>query len=523
MCIYSVITTYHLLSAICMSQTREDDAVLLVSRWLEMKYPNVIELNVFFNKIIVFNGDFRNNHTEEETKRYFYNLIPEIDAAHEIYVWGAQYSFGIFCAENGIRINYCEEAAGMHSHQDIVMHIDAISPKMSDIYEHLLELGLYSGEGTNIKSIVLNRLAQADGFCMQENMTDFNTVSTLRSLPEQIQKKIIDFFVDYDHAINIPKDSTVIFTQHLANLLLTTFGEQALIYQLLVDYFFKDQKLVIKPHPDDLMYYTRLFPDAEIVRERFPSEFLPFLQSNEPKAIATIYSTAIYSLRGQYKNFFELDRHFEKEFYKIHRYYFAAIIAKSLLGSVACVGMYDVLMDRLSDQVGLKISNHITSQDFLNQNLDDYDCIIVDDVSDIGITGYIHLQEFIKESRTTFIFLNTKEDFCFYDYYHKDIWDDILPQVIVKDKIDGVSEEFFSDIENEIFYVYSKSKKIREAIRTMDIRNELPHVGIKTSKRVNVRDEEYVLVLEGILKATEERLLYYMDKVKKIEKGQEEN
>ena len=45
---------------------------------------------------------------------------------------------------------------------------------------------------------------------------------------------------------------------------------------MFVDYFLPGKNLVIKPHPDDLMYYSQIFPDAQIIREKFPSEFIPF-------------------------------------------------------------------------------------------------------------------------------------------------------------------------------------------------------------------------------------------------------
>ena len=51
----------------------------------------------------------------------------------------------------------------------------------------------------------------------------------------------------------------------------------------------------------------------------------------------------------------------------------------------------------------------------------------------------------------------------------------------------------------------------------MEIKKELPHAGIDISKIPLADDQERIKMLEGILEATEQRLLYYIDRVKELE------
>lgn len=515
--LYHVITTYHLLSAMTMQAASSEKGVLLMSVWVKMKYPNYESLKKIFDQVIVYDAVYRYKNDREETVRYFTELLPFLNECTEIFVWGAHYSFGIFITEQEIPFVFCEEAAGMHSRIDILQHIDDINPKVANLYSYVKELGLYSGQCKMTKTILCNFAAQLDGF-QQENMMDFRVVETLMKLPEEQLHEIVNFFLEF-RQIHVPKQSTIIFTQHLANLRLTTFNEQALIYQLLVDYFFSDRPIVIKPHPDDIMYYSRLFPDATIVRERFPSEFLPFLLDNQPQCVATIYSTAIYNLRGIYPDVFELDARFEKEFSKIHRYYVALQIVKNFGEAVAIIGTYNILLRKLAEIEYLPQSCSLKPWEITSDTLIE-NIIMIDDITLLGEEGRKRLHLHMRKKDAIFIFINSQADFCWYDLENKEFWEHIVPVVMQKKKLSGVSEDiFFSEEGEEILYVYARDKKILERIRNMEINKELSHTGVKLEKENLSEKEEHIKILEGILSATEKRLLYYINRVKELENG----
>ena len=111
--------------------------------------------------------------------------------------------------------------------------------------------------------------SQRTGFS-DEKAVDFPVLEAFGKLSGKWKDSIREFF-------RLPayegyQDYVLLLTQQFANLGQLTFPEQILIYQTLFDYFLEDRKVLIKPHPDDILYYHRLFPEAEILREVFPAE-----------------------------------------------------------------------------------------------------------------------------------------------------------------------------------------------------------------------------------------------------------
>ncbi len=518
MILYHVITTYHLLSAMTIQAAKEEEAILLCPKWIPIKFPNYKQLEQLFKEIIIIDTGYRFHNSPEETARYFQAEVPALSNFSDIYVWGAQMSFGIYVAENNIPFIYCEEATGMLSRSEILEHIDRIDPTKGITYPYVKELGLYTGDVACEKAVLCNIAAQVEDYT-HDNLTHFSVVEGLMALPEEKRKEVIGFFINFD-TIHVPENSTVIFTQHFANLRLTTFEDQALVYQTFVDYFFNDRTLVIKPHPDDLMYYSMMFPDAAIVRERFPSEFLPFVLDNSPQCVATIYSTAIYNLRGHYPEVFELDLRYEKEFKKNNRYYTALSVAQQLGKRVTTIGCYDLLMKKLAQRMGITDVTCYSAEEITSADISG-SLVIVDDILERDDDGRAEIQQLLMSSNddTAVIFTNYNEDYCWYSYENKKLWDNILPVVMQKKRREEAYDDiFFSPLEDEVLYLYANNRSILERVTTMEIEKQLPHVGVDMSKQPMTKEEEKIKTLEGILAATEQRLLHYIERVKELEK-----
>lgn len=517
MTLYHVITAYQLLCAMTLQTIRGGESTIVISPFIKQKFPYVNKLNDYFDNIIVVEQiDYRCFHDSKETMYYFKKIVPMLDKADEIFVWGAQFSFGVCLAENEIPFVFCEEVAGMLSRPEILEHIDQKNPVKGTMYPYVKSLGLYTGEYNRATTVMCNLLAQVNGF-EREGITHFNVVEELDKLSDLKKAEIISFFCDYSK-ISVPKDSVIIFTQHFANLRLTTFEEQALIYQIFVDYFFPMKNLIIKPHPDDLMFYSKLFPEAHIIKERFPSEFLPFLLEYQPDSVATIYSTAVYNLRGVYSNVFELDMYYEREFWKTHRYFTAMEIAKLLGKPVVCLGIYQVLMDKIGERVG------VTCQ-FIKQVADILDkqepiTLIVDDVTGKEEIGRRNVQSYLNLAHkdTVVIFINSQNDYCWYDFGKNTLWESIIPVELKKTLCtDANCEYVYENLNSEVLYVYGKNNDLLKEVNEMQIEKHLPHVGIDVKKFPYVEGEERIKMLEGVLDATERRLLYYINLVKDLE------
>lgn len=518
MTVYHVITTYHLLCAMTLQALKREESILLIPISITQKYPHYNSLSKsLFHTIIQYDAIFRYKNSEEDTKSYFSRLLPELSPEANIYIWGAQYSFGVYVAEQQIPFIFCEEAAGMMSRRRILEHIDELNPHLANLYSYVQELGLYSGLCPIAKTIMCNFSAQSEGF-EDNDYINFNVVDGLFSLDETVRQEIISFFTELK-ILHIPHKCTILFTQPLANLRLAAYEDEIQIYQFLVDYFFENRTLVIKPHPDDLICYSGIFPDAQIVRERFPSEFLPFILDHQPECVATIYSTAVYNLRGHYPEVFELDQSYEKDYVKIHKYYMALQIAMNLRNPIFCIGANRAMMEKLYERTGA--SETIKETEFSEFILPNEPCtIIVDDIGSQKEVDRKRLQDFMVNAGpdTMFIFINSQNDYCWYALDKKDLWKDMSPVTIHKTLREDVNtESLYASLYDEVVYVYTKNENTMKEVKKMEIKKELPHVGIDISKFPLAEDQERIKMLEGILEATEQRLLYYIDKVKELE------
>ena len=437
-------------------------------------------------------------------------MLGDIDNYADIYVWGSHFSLGISLAENNVHCILCEDAAGLLSRPEIVEAIDANDTLKSQYYSYIKNLGLYDASAECAKGALCNVSAQNNSFQTFGNIIDFNVTKKFMELPEEQRNQIISFFLPEKKDIAIGKDTTILLTQHFANLKVLSFEQQILIYQLFVDYFLDNTSLVIKPHPDDLMYYSQLFPCAKIVREKFPSEFMPVIFNHQPKCIATISSTAIYNLRESYPKIIELDSRFEKDFGMIHRYFAAVKMAQKLNMNIACLGANEVLARCLCDTLDGFVPSVSCKEEHIQQPC----VLLVDDVTEQEDEGRIEVQTLLQtlDSNSCVIFINSKEDYCWYDYELRDIWTNIVPVSLKKRILENTPEDFYASLRDEILYVYSKNEELLTMAKNTVIDKELLHTGISIENNTFTPEQERIKMLEGILAATEKRLLYYIEK-----------
>lgn len=513
MILYHVISSYQLLNAMVHSIKQSEKSTVVLSQWLPEKFPNYRDLEYFFDKIVVADGNYAFLHSQEDTTAYYQSLLGDIKLYSEIYVWGAHYSFGVWIAQKEIPFNYCEDTSGVLSRPYVLEEIEKDNGLKGKYYNTIKKLGLYDGTAKSAEKNICNLSAQQQEFQTFKELIDFNVMQELRLLPEENREKILGFFLPNRETIKIRENATVLLTQHFANLGILTFEEQVLIYQMLIDYFFEGRALTLKPHPDDIMYYGQLFPEAQVIRQKFPSEFIPFILEPEPRCMATISSTAIYNLRGTYAETFELDTRYEKDFLMTHRYYVALFLAKELKLNVVCIRANELLAKQLSNTLGEGAPNVMNNKTDVHRS-----CLfLIDNVTEDGEEGRKKIQNFLEtmDENSCAIFINSQEDYCWYDYYKKELWNDIIPLVLTKKRKDVAGEDFYAPIEDEVLYVYSRNKELLKAMKETTVTKDLKNTGIRVTMKNLSPEEEKIKMLEGILAATEKQLLYYMKKESK--------
>lgn len=514
MVLYHVISSYQLLCAIVHKAMRQEhEGVIIISQWIKDKIYNLQLLERFFNRVIVMNAmidsegeNFYSDRNTEYIESLFSREGVEFSKIEEIHVAGAQYRFGAYLTENKIPYIYWEEASGLLSRPDVLMKNEASQP---DKQQYCIRNGLYDGKNDVIIKRICNRNAQIEGF--EDDLAEhFDVTEELGKLSDEERRVIVNIFAPIENDIELPENSVLFLTQHFANLQIMSFEEQALMYQLVIDYFFEDEEVVFKPHPDDLMYYSLLFPNSQVIRERFPSEFLPFIFTNKPKMIATISSTGAYNLRSAFTDFFSLDFRFQEHFSMIHRYYAAIQVTKKLgisFQEISLIGADYELIKKLYDSFEQNCS---LKADVL---------YIVDDIllsNDFNRDTIFELETNLPENGAI-IFINSKKDYCFHNQEYKGIWNYIIPLCLKKSRIR--EEEFFSDLEEDTIYFFSKSEVLLAMVEKFEFSRELKYAGLDVSLEKLTEEQKQIKVLEGVLKATEERLGYYMNLVdKEIEK-----
>ena len=510
MVLYHITSTYQLLCAMVYSRKKDEKSVALCSTWLKEKFPQVDGLTQFFDKVVFADFSYRFFNTDKATEKYFNGFIGDLKDYSEIYVWGAHFSFGFLLSYKNIPYIYCEDAAGMISRPDVIRNIDKNDNVKSRFWKQCDGYGAYDGSGKNVLKKLCNVSAQTDAFQVDETVIDFNVIRELQTLSVEEREQILLFF-NPPRGLHIKENATLLLTEHMANLGTTSFEGQILLYQMVVDYFFDEGNLVIKPHPDDMMYYSQLFPKAELIRERFPAEFMPFIFDNKADCVATVSSTAIFNLRGHYKKVFELDARYERDFEMTHRYYAALMIAQRLGMDIICFNANDVLARRLSETLGEngpEVKRDISTGDRM--------LILIDDVTSKGEQGRTEVLNLLQQVDQTscIVFINSKGDYCWYDYGNRELWENISPFVLSKKVHEPRSQDFYASDNDEVIYIYAKDKELLNMAKGTEIEKSLPHTGLTLENVKLGSQEERIKMLEGILAATEKRLLYYIEKEK---------
>lgn len=512
MVLYSVITTYHLLEALVhkIKFKRKTYSILLISKWLAEKYTHYEQLNKIFPKIVIFDAgkDYDFNNPITALDEYFSNLFIENDISinkiSEINSFGNEHNFGVYLACKKLKFNFWEEGNGAFGKiKEFEEHLLKIHGK--DKMNCIKELKLIDGKNEN----VINRYCNVS--LLSNNDTDriknFDLQEELNLLDKNDRDLIIKFFVD-ERIINliINEKSTLLLTEHLANLNILKWDEQVLMYQLLTDYMV-NENIIIKPHPDDLMNYEDIFFNSIVLRKPFPAELLPFIWETNPKKIFTISSTSVDGLRKSFKNIFEFNLQYShnKEFYRIHKYYIAILLLLNKINKTIYIyGVNDIVLLNLLkifqlEQVQIFRLNTIDEISNLKRN----SILIIDDTMEFNDNLQV-CSILNRKLNITICFINSQEDYVFYHPSYHDIWENIEIIEIEKRKIRD--DNVYDNLQNEQIYIYSK-----EYIKMEKFSKKLKYTGIEITAEMFEDDKKKIKILEAMLRASENRLLYYMN------------
>lgn len=504
------VSVYQLLTLVLYKRKnfQTEETCLIIRDILLPKIRDDEFLNKEFDKVVIYGDRWGGKNIIEQEKLicdYYNKLFKEenvtISDGDTIFVGCAHNTFGMYLSIRGIHFTFLEDAAGLISRYWILDQINA--KQLALKYELICKWGLINADSPFINKILCDFRAQEDGFDLEnEKYIDFCVTKELGNVTKKDREVLMSVFTDIKE-INIPTNGLILLTQHFANLRTLLFEEQVFIYQIFMDYFTGSYSVVIKPHPDDLMYYPLLFPNVEIIKEKFPAEFLPFLTNNTPQIMATISSTSIFSLRTCFPKVLELGTEFEKHFTYTHKYYVTLKLLEWLeINEVFYLGCDSGLITNLSEMNGIHIKDIDAKAEVYC--IDEYDKKSAMETEGLG--------------EKTIVFLNTNKSYDFQKIGVHKLWEKMVPIVIKKHRLRGIEKNNIvpiMDTEDEVFYVYSTDKKIRDKVRKFEMKKGLEASNIELEILSMTPEEERIRILEGILEATERKLLYYKELVEK--------
>ena len=419
------------------------------------------------------------------------------------------WSVGIYLLKKRIPFNYFEDACGMLSQPERFAEIvKGFNMSNFVIAQHL--------QGLGNSPVIVKKFAdienQQPGF-YDEKAEDFCISRLLNVVNEKDLEDIKWFFHCHKLPAVYEKPSVLFMTQFLKTLQTKTIIEQEYLSAALIDYFAKDCNIVVKPHPKDKwINYYKLLPGCTVLPGDVPSELIGLCVNENFDIGLTASSTSIGGIKKCVGRTVSFSTSIETNYMFLHRLYTAASLMHTLFNGDYTYFGQDVCLDQINQMLltvgeqGMDVKPYDPPFDGTKR------CVLVDDLHPDNSQSSHKIMDMLQSfnSGDVAIFLNTQNGYGFYRYADFDVFDDIVPVVISKKIIRQMN---FTDEEDEIIYVYTKNKAIKEAVMNFSEQKELQYTGIKIGINHNITADVKLKVLEGKLEAMKKRLSELMQAV----------
>ena len=516
MILYQALSSYQILECILHRQIyyRDKKAVLILGSYITERMPwyRELENRRFFDQVFLFRfGGYRGTEeeilgqVEEEYKR----AIPYAPEEFEkLLIAGIHTYLQVWLISREIPFEMFEDGSGALSRPWILADIHKKSSPAR--YALIEKYHLYDHQSPWITRKYCDMKGQLPGFS-DEKAQDFQVLEAFRGLSEKLKEEIRSLF--RLPSLQGGEEDVLLLTQQFANLGQLSLEEQKSIYRHVFTYYLEGRKILIKPHPDDILYYSRLFPRCRILRDPFPCELLPFVFQKLPGTMCTVSSTGVNQIRQEFSDTLIFNSLYEKSFHWDGSYYTALYLAEHLLADgILCSGANLVQLENLAKihwphGKTLKITQdpeELKEQKRILQIRDDFR---------EGLWGtsepeYPDISRIPEEKFLGILYLNSEKKYSMYQPGEKEKFFRMIPfRIREKEK-------------NHTLYFYPMKEEVRnmaEMFSKTGLSGQAP-VSIETMSDSQIR----ICMLEGILAATEKRLLEYIETEKELRKELEE-
>ncbi len=532
MILYQALSSYQILECIVHRQVyhREEKCILILGTYITERMPRYRELETkkLFDEVYLFRfGGYRGSGEEiiRETGEELRRTLPyDIRSFEKILAAGIHTYLQAYLISEGIPFEMFEDGSGALSRPWILAEIHRKSAP--DRYSLIEQYGLYDHRSPLITKKYCDMKAQEPDF-RDERAADFQVMEQFRELPERLQGEIRNVF-DVPRLQASP-DAVLLLTQQFAGLGQLSLDGQISIYRHLYDYYLREREVLIKPHPDDILYYGLLFPESEIIRERFPSELLPLAFHRLPGTVCTVSSTGINQIRREFTEEIVFNAEYERT-YRYDALYDIALKLAEELGAetIRAFGMNMTQLENLAScrccrrgkfQIEEGMQGKTT---FSSGSRVLYLCGDRAEESKIrDLTESVCIGR--EESGQGILFLNEEEQYPMYTPGRKEEFLRMLPVAVRKESREGPDadgtrtgmEEETKEWEHAMYF-YSEKEEVRRMVSEFEAEEELQREGAEITVRKMTEEQIRIRMLEGILAATERRLFEYIESEKEL-------
>ena len=503
MILYQALSAYQILECMVHRQMyyRDRKCVLILGDYIKERMPRYFELETkrFFNEVYLFRfGGYRGSEEEiiRQVGEELARSIPYRPQDFErILIAGIHTYLQVYLLSEGISFEMFEDGSGALSRPWVLAQIHQKSAPGR--YALIEKYGLYDHTSPLITKKYCDMAAQEPGF-LDPRAEDFQVMEEFHRLPGRQQEEIRCIF-------QVPRlsgreDEVLLLTQQFASLGQLTFDGQIDIYRHLFDYYLEGRRVRIKPHPDDILYYSLLFPEAELIEGNFPSELLPLAFDRLPGTVCTVSSTGV----NQIRRFFDRQILFNPEYEESYQH-------DALYCMALCLALHLGMEGILTEGVNLaQLRNMARCMG------EPWDALDIREYREAETCAFLLLRgdqvprdilgerPLWEEALGPVLWLNEKGRYRMYDPGSRERFFQLRPLVVREGDA------------RHIMYFYSARSEVNRMAEEFREKRELPHQGKTISVEGLTEEELRICMLEGILAATERRLLEYIETEKEL-------
>ncbi len=518
MILYQALSSYQILECMIHRQVfhKEEKCVLLLGTFITERMPQYREIRTrgFFQEIYLFPfGGYKGSEKEilEKVEQELKRVLPyDIREFQEILAAGIHTYLEMYLLAQGIPFSMFEDGSGALSRPEILGEIHRKSAPAR--YALIEKYGLYRHTSPLIQKKYCDFKAQIPGF-FDEKAVDFQVLAEFYRLSPSLQKEIRKLF-------GLPfleggKSKVLLLTQQFANLGQLSLEGQKEIYTHLFHYYLKEEQVLIKPHPDDILYYPQMFPKASVIPGSFPSELLPLVFRELPQTLCTVSSTGVNQIQGEFPKHLFFHALYEESYIMDACYYMALRLAAALgAGGIWGQGTNPIQLENLmtvGDAPVSKLQMMTNAQDFQTQVLciqDDFTPTAAKEKEGQAGAETDFLAQTTRKNKENVLgvlYLNSRYCYSMYSWKEKEKFLSMVPIVVCMEQ--GRKHTMYFQTEKE--EVKRMAKDFAETYVFPD-REESISIEKLTDEQMEIE------MLKGILKATEKRLLEYIEAEKEL-------